>query len=171
MRKLAVVLAFVFPVTGFSIVADAATAKRKCQRGTKLVGKKCKRVKPVKKRSSKSKRANGVAGSVGASTFSIAPSADGKSATFTVTINCTSADGASITLSNGAGGKRMPFTAVVGAQTGAEVQYGDSSGNSLVAQIRGVYKTASRFDGEVEGIVTTPAGTCWLPETKVVLTG
>jgi len=168
MRKLAIFLAFVFPVTGFSLLAETAAAKRKCSKRTKLVGKKCKRVKPVKKKSSKPKRANSVSGSVGASTFSIAPSADGQSATFRVTINCTSADGVSITLSNGADGKRLPFTAFVGAQTGAEVQY-VGSGNSLSAQIRGVYKTASRFDGEVQGIVSTPAGVCWLPTTKVVL--
>ena len=62
----------------------------------------------------------------------------------------------------------LAFTAFVGAQTGAEVQY-VGSGNSLSAQIRGVYKTASRFDGEVQGTVSTPAGVCWLPTTKVVL--
>lgn len=168
----ALIVALILAVGGTGLAAEATTAKKKCPKGTKLVGKKCKR---IPKKAVTNTGVSAVSGSVGGSSISIVPNAKAKTATVKVTIACTNSDGESVSQSNG-GGTTVTASAVLNLQQAFDGSVSDTStGASVSWQLTGLWKTATRFEGVFSGSASPPGKGgfpgpgCSLSPTNVVL--
>lgn len=165
-------LVLLIALGGIGFVAEAAPAKKKCPRGTKLVGKKCKK---VKKKSSTGTVAKAVSGKVGTSTISITPNAKAKTAVVKVTISCFSAEGQSISQNNGSSGSTVKFRAVLRLEQTISGEVSDpATGTAMSWQLTGYYGKATSMAGVFSGTATQPGSDgvsagCSLPPTNLIL--
>lgn len=150
----AVVLILAASIAGTGLASEAGAARKKCPKGSKLVGKKCKKIKRPTVKTDLSVKA--VAGSSGGASFSITPNAKAKTALVKVKITCQSAEGQPISQSNGAG-TTVKASAVINLQQKFDGSVSDSAaGTALSWQLTGTWKTATRFEGIFSGTATQP---------------